>query len=104
MIRKFLQTNLQSLPFSRSSRSSHDYLLTREPVTIYPKIVFGPKPKSESYFYHLCCHLQHTQVQTLTFNLLQEKNHVLKKIMCPYLFMKKIGWRRTNLNLSIRSR
>ena len=90
MIRKFLQTNLQSLPFSRSSRSSHDYLLTREPVTIYPKIVFGPKPKSESYFYHLCCHLQHTQVQTLTFNLLQEKKIMFfKKIMCPYLFMKK---------------
>ena len=32
--------------------------------------------------------IYNTQVQTLTFNLLQEKNHVLK-IMCPYLFMKK---------------
>ena len=104
MIRKFLQTNLQSLPFSRSSRSSHDYLLTREPVTIYPKIVFGPKPKSESYFYHLCCHLQHTQVQTLTFNLLQEKKSCSYKNHVSLFIHEKIGWRRTDLNLSIRSR
>jgi hypothetical protein len=86
MIRKFLQTNLQSLPFSRLSRSSHDYLLTREPVTIYPKLYLAPNRKA-NLTSTISVAIYNTQVQTLTFNLLQEKNHVLK-IMCPYLFMK----------------
>ena len=75
MIRKFLQTNLQSLPFSRSS---HDYLLTREPVTIYPKLYLAPNRKA-NLTSTISVAIYNTQVQTLTFNLLQEKKIMFLK-------------------------